>query len=71
MGAKPKGAGPGQVVSFRLDAELLARVDAEVARMKATAPWADVGRTDAVRKLLGEALDRVERTSKATGKAKR
>lgn len=65
MGAKLKGASPGVVVSFRLDAELLARVDAEVERMKVTAPWANVGRTDAVRKLLGEALERSEKAGKA------
>lgn len=68
MGAKPKGAGPGLVVSFRLDAELLRRLDAEAERMKAAAPWAEVGRTDAVRKLLLEGL---ERSEKAAGKARR
>jgi hypothetical protein len=65
MGAKLKGASPGVVVSFRLDAELLARVDAEVERMRAHAPWANVGRTDAVRKLLCEALERSEKAAKA------
>lgn len=64
MGARLKGASPGLVVSFRLDAELLERLDAEVGRMQAAAPWASVGRTDAVRKLLGEALERSERARK-------
>ncbi len=65
MGAKLKGASPGVVVSFRLDAELLARVDAEAERMRLAVPWAKVVRTDAVRKLLGEALDRAEKGGKA------
>lgn len=65
MGAKLKGASPGLVVSFRLDAELLARVDAEAERMRLAVPWAKVVRTDAVRKLLCEALDRAESGGKA------
>lgn len=65
MGAKPKGTGPGLLVSFRLDADLLARVDAQAERMQAAAPWAKVSRTDAVRWLLLEGLAGVERTPKA------
>ena len=47
-------------LAFRLPASLVARVDAYAKRLNAATPGLDVTRTDAVRALLTQALDRVE-----------
>ena len=47
-------------LAFRLPKSLLARVDAYAKRLNAATPGLDVTRTDAVRTLLTQALDRAE-----------
>ena len=47
-------------LAFRLPGALVARVDAYAKRLNAATPGLDVTRTDAVRALLTQALDRVE-----------
>lgn len=54
-------AEPAQVVAFRLSAELLKRLDAQVGRMEATTPGLTFTRTDAVKVLLLQALDAAEK----------
>lgn len=57
---RPKSAHPKAVTAFRLDAELLARIDAYAERLRVEAPWANATRADATRALLVYALDRLE-----------
>jgi hypothetical protein len=45
------------LVAFRFPPELLARLDAYAARLKADAPWSEPTRADAVRDLLVRGLD--------------
>jgi predicted DNA-binding protein len=52
-------------LAFRLPDSLVARVDAYAKRLNATTPGLDVTRTDAVRALLTQALDRVEAKGKS------
>lgn len=40
--------------------DLLARIDAYAAKLKAATPWADVTRADAVRALLARGLEAAE-----------
>lgn len=57
---RPKSTATKQLTAFRLPPALLARVDAYAARLQGSTPWATVTRADAVRALLGQALDAVE-----------
>jgi hypothetical protein len=59
---RPRG-GPQKLAAFRLPPELLARVDAYIPTLQEQAPWAKPTRTDAVRALLAQALDAVERSA--------
>lgn len=52
-------------LAFRLPDSLVARVDAYAKRLNAATPGLDVTRTDAVRALLTQALDRVETKGKS------
>ena len=56
----PRKNKPAQVVAFRLDAELLGRIDAHAERMSDTTPGVTFTRVDAVRALLTRALDEIE-----------
>lgn len=58
---KAKKAEPAQVVAFRLSAELLSRLDVQVARMEAQTPGLKFNRTDAVKVLLLQALDAADK----------
>lgn len=55
--SKAKGSGT-QLVAFRLEPEMLAKVDAFAREMEARVPGLAVTRTDAVRVLLTRALER-------------
>lgn len=55
------------VVAFRLDAELLERLQAHAERMSKAMPGVEFSRTDAVRALLLKALDAEERGPKRHG----
>jgi hypothetical protein len=48
------------VIPFRLPVALVKRLDRHAARMRREQPGVEVGRADAVRFLLGQALDREE-----------
>lgn len=59
-----------QQVSFRLPTSLLRRLDRHTKRMKAASGGhVEVSRTDAVRSILGAALDEIERAERAAGGA--
>lgn len=57
-----------QVTPIRLDAKLLKRLDKHAERMRRDAPGLRATRSDALRTLLNEALDRAERLER-DGKA--
>lgn len=52
----PNHAGTATTVGVRLTPDLLAAVDTEATRLRASAPWSSPGRSDAVRSLLLRAL---------------
>ena len=69
--AKTKTETAAQVVAFRMNADLLKRLDAKVERMTAATPGLNVTRTDAVRVLLLKSLDQEEATLPGEGKTAR
>lgn len=56
-----------QQTAFRLPRELLKRLDAHVEQLRREQPGMTISRADAVRVLLGRALDEAERQQKRKG----
>lgn len=61
--ARPKSAGETAQTALRLPVEMFRRIDAHVERMRTASPGVTITRTDAVRSLLHEALERRERST--------
>jgi hypothetical protein len=64
-------AAKSTLLAFRLPDDLIARVDAYVARLSSEAQWTRVTRADAVRALLAQALDANGVPTAATPKTRR